>query len=442
MPVTSLFIDWFPGYDRFRAVSMTLVMAGVLVPLLAVLSLKAVTEGTVTREKALKALLTAALITGGLAILLFLLPGLAGSFLRPDENTLPDSLVWLKEAMMADRKMMLRTDALRASLLIAAGAALLWFFMKEKVKLSHTLIGLSVLFLIDQVPVDARYLGASNFETKRSASNAFAPTRADSEILSDESEHRVLNLTVSVFNDASTSYHHMSVGGYSGVKMKRYQELIEASLMDEINSLVTSLRTVSSWEDAEGIMQNLNGLNMLNTKYIILDPNSPPLKNSHALGNAWLVDRVTIVENADAELSAIRTLNPGSEAVVDRRFADMIPLPAGPGSPSDTIYLESYLPNHLTYRAELSSDRLAVFSEIYYKQGWQAYIDDTPADHFRADYVLRGMSLPAGSHTVTFRFEPQSYRTGNRVSLAGSLVLLALILLAGVTRFSQMRRNG
>jgi hypothetical protein len=442
MPVTSLFIDWFPGYDRFRAVSMTLVMAGVLVPLLAVLALKAVTEGSATREKALKSLLTAALITGGIALLLFLLPGLAGSFLRPDEISLPDSLSWLKDAMIADRKMMLRTDALRASLLIAAGAALLWFFLKEKIKLQHTLIGLSVLFLIDQVPVDARYLGASNFETKRSAANTFEPTVADKEILSDQGEHRVLNLTVSVFNDASTSYHHMSVGGYSGVKMKRYQELIEASLMDEINSLVTSLRTASSLEDAEGVMQNLNALNMLNTKYIILDPGSPPLKNRYALGNAWLVDRVTIVENADAELSAVKTLNPGSEAVVDRRFADMIPLPVGPGSPSDTIYLESYLPNHLTYRAELSSDRLAVFSEIYYKQGWQAYIDDAPADHFRADYVLRGICLPAGSHTVTFRFEPRSYKTGNRVSLAGSVVLLALILFAGVARFNQSRRNG
>ena len=442
MPVTSLFIDWFPGYDRFRAVSMTLVMAGVLVPLLAVLALKAVTEGSVTGEKARKALLTSALVTGGLAILFFLLPGLAGSFLRPDESTLPDSLSWLKEAMIADRKMMLRTDALRASLLIAAGAALLWFFLKEKIKLAHTLIGLSILFLIDQIPVDARYLGASSFETKRSASNAFAPTLADREILSDQGEHRVLNLTVSVFNDASTSYHHMSVGGYSGVKMKRYQEFIEANLMDEINSLVTSLRSASSWEDAEGIMQNLNGLNMLNTKYIILDPGSPPLKNSHALGNAWLVDRVTIVENADAELSAVRTINPALEAVVDRRFADMIPLPVNSGSPYDTIYLESYLPNHLTYRAELSSDRLAVFSEIYYKYGWQAYIDDVPADHFRTDYILRGMSLPAGNHTVTFRFEPRSYRTGNRVSLAGSVVLLALILFAGATWLRQIRRNG
>jgi hypothetical protein len=181
---------------------------------------------------------------------------------------------------------------------------------------------------------------------------------------------------------------------------------------------------------------------MLNTKYIILDPGSPPLKNRYALGNAWLVDRVTIVENADAELSAVKTLNPGSEAVVDRRFADMIPLPVGPGSPADTIYLETYLPNNLTYRAELTSDRLAVFSEIYYKYGWQAYIDDAPAEHFRADYVLRGMYLPAGSHTVTFRFEPRSYKTGNRVSLAGSVVLLALILFAGVARFSQSRRNG
>jgi hypothetical protein len=442
MPVTSLFIDYFPGYDKFRAVSMTLVIAGVLVPLLAVLAVKALAEGTVTREKAVKSLMTAALVTGGIALIFFLFPGLAGSFLRPDEKSLPDSLSWLKEAMVDDRKTMLRADALRSVLLIAGGFVLLWFFLKDKIKLHYLLAGLTLLFIIDQIPVDARYLGSRNFETRRSSENTFAPTEADKAIMQDKDDFRVLNLTVSTFNDASTSYHHKSIGGYSGVKMKRYQELIESSLMDEINALITSLRTVSSWEEAEGVMKNLNALNMLNTRYIIIDPSALPLRNRYADGNAWLVNKVTIVENADAELEAIKTINPSDEAVIDRRFADFVTTTNTSGSPADTIFLTSYEPNLLTYTAELSADRVAVFSEIYYRYGWQAYVDDQPADHFRTDYVLRGMQLPAGNHTVTFRFEPRSYRIGNRVSFAGSVVLLALLALAAVRGFKAMRRDG
>ncbi len=441
MPLTSLFIDFFPGYDKFRAVSMTLVIAGVCVPLLAILAVRAITEGSVTREKARKSVLTAAMVTGGLAFIFFLMPGLAGSFLRPDESSFPDALAWLKDAMIADRKMMVRADAFRSALLIAGGAALLWFFLKEKLKLNYLLIGLPVLFLIDQIPVSARYLGASNFETKREAVNSFAPTHADKEILQDKGEYRVLNLTVSTFNDASTSYHHHSIGGYSGVKMKRYQELIETSLTDDINSLISSLRTSSSWDEAEGVMKNLSALNMLNTKYIIIDPGAAPLINRYAAGNAWLVNRVTLVENADTELQAIKTTDPLREAVVDRRFAGMITVTDTQGSPSDTIFLTSYEPNLLVYKATLSSERVAVFSEIYYRHGWQAYINDVPAEHFRTDYVLRGMSLPAGDHTITFRFEPQSYKTGNTVSLAGSLILMALLAIAAILSFKSQRRN-
>jgi hypothetical protein len=441
MPLTSLFIDFFPGYDKFRAVSMILVIAGVCVPLLAVLALKAITEGTVTVEKTVKSVLIAAGVTGGLALIFFLIPGLAGSFLRPDEASIPDSLNWLKDAMIADRKAMIRTDALRSAVLIAAGAVLVWFFIKKKIKLAHSLIGLSILFLIDQIPVDARFLGSSNFETKRSSENSFAPTAADKAILADKGEYRVLNLTVSTFNDASTSYHHNSIGGYSGAKMKRYQELTEANLTDEISSLIAMLKTSTSYEEAENVMKNLGVLNMLNTKYIILSPDAPPLVNKHALGNAWFVEKVSLVENADAELMSIKTLNPAAVAVVDRKFGDQIVVNDNPGFPSDTIWLASYKPNMLNYKTELSYDRVAVFSEIYYPNGWQAYIDDVPADHFRTDYVLRGMVVPAGSHTVTFKFEPQSYKTGNKVSLASSVLLLLMLIYAAVTGFTAIRKN-
>jgi len=441
MPLTSLFIDFFPGYDKFRAVSMTLVMAGVLVPLLGVLALREISEGTVNREKAARSVLLAALITGGLAFIFLLIPGLAGSFLRPDESSLPESAAWIKDAMAADRKAMLRADALRSVIFIAGGAALIWFYLKNRIKPSFALLGLTALFLVDQVPVDTRYLGSSNFETKRAASNSFAPTAADKEILSDEGEFRVLNLTVSVFNDASTSYHHQSVGGYSGAKMKRYQELIETSLTDDINSLITSLRSASSMEEAEGVLGSLGTLNMLNTRYIILDPGSSPMLNRYAAGNAWLVNRVTLVENADAELEAVKSINPVEVAVVDRRFAEQVPVTEMQATPGDTIYLAAYEPNLLTYKAELSSERVAVFSEIYYKYGWKASIDGNPAEHFRANYVLRGMTIPAGSHTVTFSFEPESYKTGNKVSLAGSVLLLALLLMSVLAFLKTGRRN-
>ncbi len=441
MPLTSLFIDFFPGYDKFRAVSMTLVMAGVLVPLMGVLALRAISEGTVNREKAARSVLLAALITGGLAFIFLLIPGLAGSFLRPDESSLPESAAWIKDAMAADRKAMLRADALRSVIFIAGGAALIWFYLKYKIKPAYALLGLTALFLIDQVPVDARYLGSSNFETKRAASNSFASSAADKEILSDEGEFRVLNLTVSVFNDASTSFHHQSIGGYSGAKMKRYQELIETSLTDDINSLITSLRSASSMEEAEGVLGSLGTLNMLNTRYIILDPGSSPLLNRHAAGNAWLVNRVTLVENADAELEAVKSINPAEVAVVDRRFAEQIPVTEMQATPGDTIWLTSYEPNLLTYKTELSSERVAIFSEIYYKYGWKASIDGNPAEHFKANYVLRGMTIPAGSHTVTFSFEPESYRTGNKVSLAGSVLLLALLLMSVLAFLKPGRSN-
>ena len=441
MPLTSLFIDFFPGYDKFRAVSMTLVMAGVLVPLLGVLALREISEGTVNREKAARSVLLAALITGGLAFVFLLIPGLAGSFLRPDESSLPESAAWIKDAMASDRKAMLRADALRSVIFIAGGAALIWFYLKNKIKPAYALLGLTALFLVDQVPVDARYLGSSNFETKRAASNSFAPSAADKEILSDEGEFRVLNLTVSVFNDASTSYHHQSIGGYSGAKMKRYQELIETSLTDDINSLITSLRSASSMEEAEGVLGSLGTLNMLNTRYIILDPGSSPLLNRYASGNAWFVNRVNLVENADAELEAVKSINPGEVAVVDRRFAEQVPVTDMQATPGDTIWLSSYEPNLLTYKTELSSERVAIFSEIYYKYGWKASIDGNPAEHFKANYVLRGMTIPAGSHTVTFSFKPESYKTGNKVSLAGSVMLLALLLMSALASLKMRRDN-
>lgn len=438
---TSLFVDFFPGYNKFRAVTMILVIAGVCVPFVSILALREIIEGKVSASDALRAIKISAGITGGLAFLFFLIPGLAGSFISPNEASLPNSFNWLKEALAADRKMMLRADAIRSALLIIAGAAVLWLFLKNKVKPSHAVAFLAVLILADLMPVDSRYMNSSNFETKRESDKSLAPSTADKVIMQDKSEYRVLNLSVSTFNDASTSYYHKSIGGYHGAKLKRYQELIETNLSTDINTLISKLQKAETLEEVEGIMPHLNSLNMLNTKYIIISPDAPPLVNNSSLGSAWLVEKATIVDNADTELAGIKNIDPSTEALVDKRFADAVTVKEGHSSPSDTVYLSLYQPNHLVYEADVASDRVAVFSEIYYPYGWNADIDGKPARIFRTDYVLRGMVIPAGKHTITFNFESQSYKTGNKVSLASSFVLILLLLYAGISGLISSKKN-
>lgn len=426
--ITNLFIDYFPGYDKFRAVSVMLVMAGVCIPLLAALAVKEITENSISKEKMIQALKLSALITGGLAFLFFILPGLAGSFLSSDEKNIPQTYDWLKNALVADRKMMLRTDAIRSALFIAAGATVIWLMIKEKLKPVYAFPALAVLFLIDMWPVDNRYLNASNFQNLRDYNNSFQPTKADKSILNDKSQYRVLNLTVSPFNDGSTSYFHQSIGGYHGAKLIRYDELISNNLMPEIKSLVSKLQKSTSLDDVNSTLARSNCLNMLDTKYIILSPNSDPLVNPYALGNVWFVKDIKLVDNANSEISALSEFDPRREALVDQKFAGKILKKEMSASPDDTIYLESYKPNFLTYRSSSKEDRFAVFSEIYYPAGWNAFIDNKPAAYVPADYVLRAMSIPAGNHTITFRFEPSSYRIGNSVSLASSVILILLLL--------------
>jgi hypothetical protein len=426
--ITNLFIDYFPGYDKFRAVSVTLVMAGVCIPLLAALALKELSEKNITKEKAFRAIRLSALITGGIAFLFFIIPGLAGSFLTGEEKGIPQTYDWLKNALITDRRMMLRIDAIRSTLLIAAGALVLWFMLKEKLKPAYAFAGLSLLFLIDMWPIDNRYLSSSNFQITKDYENSFLPTKADKYILQDKSDYRVLNLTVSPFNDGSTSYLHHSIGGYHGAKLMRYDELISSNLLPEINSLVSKLQKASTLEDVNSLLFRSSCLNMLNTKYIIISPNNSPLLNESALGNVWYVKNVKVVENANNELSSLASFDPKNEALVDRRFSTMLPEKETIASKEDTIYLENYKPNYLTYKSSSKEERVAVFSEIYYPAGWNAYIDNKPAKYLRADYVLRAMAIPSGDHTITFRFEPSSYRVGNNVSFASSVILLLLLL--------------
>lgn len=421
LPLSNLFIDLFPGYNKFRAVTMILVIAEFCIPLLGFLALRNIFNGSLKRNEILKSLKIATGITGGFILLILIIPGIAGSFLSPYEAGLPD---WLRSAMIADRKMLLRVDSLRSLIFILLAAGVILGFLFEKIRINQAIAITALLIVFDLWLVDRRYLNADRFERPAVVARAFTPTAADTYILKDKSIYRVLNLTVSTFNDNSpTSYFHKSVGGYHGAKMERYQEFIDSALSRNIDTL----RTSASLEQFQNGLNKAYGLNMLNAKYVIYNPQAPPLINLSVLGNAWFVEKPILVDNANQEISSLDSFNPSKEALIDKSFSDQITRQSFSPVESDKIELVSYLPNELKYKYSAREDQLAVFSEIYYPAGWKSYIDGKESRYFRADYILRAMIVPAGDHEIRFSFEPASYITGNKISLGSSILLILLI---------------
>ncbi len=299
---------------------------------------------------------------------------------------------------------------------------------------------LGLLIIIDLWSADKRYLNADRFEKPSAIQKAFTPTAADAMILKDPSYHRVLNLAVSTFNDNSpTSWFHKSIGGYHGAKLKRYQELIDSSISRELALFRIAADSAKSAEDLLPVFNNTRVLNMLNAKYVIYNQDAPPLVNQHAVGNAWFVEKPLFAENANQELSALKSLDPLKEAVVDTRFKDQVTASSYPVSPGDRIELVSYQPNELVYKYSADGEKLLVFSEIYYPAGWKCYVDNKETSYFRADYVLRSMVVPGGDHEIKFVFRPSSYFTGNKVSLASSLLLI--LLTAGYIVSSRVKKS-
>jgi len=425
MPLTDLFIDYFPGYNKFRAVTMTLVIAQFCIPLLGILALRDIFEGVIMRKDILKGLKIAGGITGGILILVIILPGTAGSFLNPMESGYPD---WLKTALVADRKELLRSDAIRSLLFILAALGVIFAFLSNKLRKEYSILIIGTLIFLDLWTVDKRYLNASGFERPSAIQKSITPTNADSFILRDKSYFRVLNLAASTFNDNTpTSYFHKSIGGYHGAKLKRYQELIDSVLIKDINAFISAAGNARSAEDLIPVLKETSALNMLNTKYIIFNPDTPPLINPYCEGNAWFAGNALPVENANEEISAIKNFKPDEYAIIDKKFGHLLSGYKYPALESDTISLISYQPNELIYKYSAGSDKLVVFSEIYYPAGWKCFVDDKETPYMRANYVLRAMIAPAGDHVIKFSFEPQSYITGNKVSLASSILLILLI---------------
>jgi hypothetical protein len=429
MPFTNLFIDYFPGYSKFRAVTMILVISQFCIPLLGALALKDIFNGKLSKKDILKGMKIAIGITGGFLLLTIIIPGIAGSFLSPEEFNYP---AWIKNPMVADRKALLRNDSIRSLIFILLASGTILAFFYDKLRKEYSILILGLLIVFDLWSVDKRYLNADRFEKPSVIKKLFSPTPADAFILKDKSYHRVLNLN-STFNDNSpTSYFHKSIGGYHGAKLKRYQELIDSSIIRDINIFASS--NAKTIEELLPVFNNTHILNMLNAKYIIYNPGAPPIVNRNALGNVWFVEKPRIVENANEEIKTLNTINPANEAVIDKVFKDQLKATSFPVTAGEKIELISFKSNELIYKYTAQTDKLAVFSEIYYPAGWKCFVDGKESKYFRADYVLRAMIAPAGNHEIRFSFEPASYIVGNKVSFASSIFLILLI--AGFLAFS------
>jgi hypothetical protein len=426
MPFSNLFIDYFPGYNKFRAVTMTLVIAEFCMPLLGFLALRDIFNGTITKKEIIRGLKISAAITGGFILLLIILPGIAGSFLGQNEGTLPE---WLKSALISDRKGLLRSDAFRSLVFILLSSGIILGYIFDKLRKEYAILIISLLIVLDLWTVDKRYLDADRFERPATIQKTFSPTVADVFILKDPSQFRVLNLAVPTFNDNTpTSYFHKSIGGYHGAKMERYAELIDTCFYPGINLFGAASGTAKSVEDLQQIFNNtpFPSLNMLNTKYVIYNPGAPPLINPNAIGNAWFAEKPVFVENANKEISLMNSFNPSKEAIISNTFKNQVTKSSYPVQENEKIELVSYQPDQLLYKYSAREEKLAVFSEIYYPAGWKSYIDGKESPYFRTDWVLRGMVVPAGDHEIKFIFKPVSYFVGNNVSLASSVLLILL----------------
>lgn len=417
--LTDFFIEYIPLYNKFRAVSSIQVILELCIPVLAFVGLCAFFFREETSEKKTYALKWATIITGGIALLFLLFKGILFNFTGASDGALIQQLgPEFVRALKEDRKAIFTADTIRSLIFVLLTAAVLWMFLKKKFTYNIAVIALGVLILIDLVAVDRRYVDADDFVRSSQVNRPFQATEADREIMQDNSHYRVFDLSGNPFNTARTSFFHNSIGGYHAAKPGRMQELFEFYLSQN----------------------NLQVLNMLNTKYFIIptEEGTVAQPNPETNGNAWFVKEVKLAEDANEEILGLEGINTKRLAIVDNDFANLLPQQKFTTDTTANIELISYQPNELKYRSSSESEAMAVFSEIYYPHGWQAYIDGEEVPHFRANYVLRAMMVPAGKHEITFQFEPQVVKTGSSIALASS-VILGLLLLGGI--FYGIRRK-
>ncbi len=440
MPITDFFIDYVPMYNKFRAVSSILVIAEFTIPLLAVFALKEIfTNPNVLKENR-RGFIISFLLTGGVAMLFVIAPQvmvpnyIPAQEMQALQQGIPsDQLMPIIQNITAMRQNMVTSDALKSFLLIACGFGLLALYMRGKLKMQWALGAIIVLCVVEMWSVNKRYLNDAMFKPKNmQMTQSFGATPTDKEILADEAlNYRVLNFATNTFNENNTSYHHKSIGGYHAAKLRRYQEMIEHYIAPQMQAAYSEV--INAQGDMEAVNdEKFQVLNMLNTRYFIVPINQQgqtvPIYNPFSYGNAWFVNEVKYVNNANEEIDEIGVVSPLNTAIVDSQFKSALKDATICLQPDhSTIELTTYEPNRLVYEVNAANDGVVVFSEVYYP-GWQAIIDGSAASIARADYILRAMYVPAGKHTIEMRFDPPSIRATETIAYIALALFFAGVI--------------
>ncbi len=409
--LTHLFLNYFPGYNKFRTVSMILVMVELAMPLLAILAVNKFLFEKYDKNDFIKSIKYSFIIVGGLALLFSLFPAISNLSSPKDSMLIDQGAGDLVNALIEDRTALLRKDAFRSLIFISLTGGLLYAFYLKKVKQTLIFIGLGLLILIDLWPINKRYLNDENFVKENVSEVYLQANAADIEILKDKDlYYRVLDLSQgNPLSSARASYFHKSLGGYHGAKMGRYQEIFETHLSQKMDPDI---------------------LDMFNTKYIIQRDQSTgqfiKLQRDTNLGNAWFISDFQIVDNADEEIKAIGEFSPSTEVIIDKRFISFIENIKFQTDSLSSIKLTKYAPNRLEYSYSTKESQIAVFSDIYYSKGWKAYLNGKKAPYFRVNYILRSMVIPPGKGDIVFEFKPKSFFIGSKISLIGSIILILL----------------
>lgn len=446
--LTEFFANNVPLYNKFRDMTNVLIIAQFAIPFLAFLGIRSwFYDDKRSSEEKLKKLYIATGIAGGIALIFILIPAMFLSFTGP-QDAFYQSRNLPMEALRLDRITMARQDAFRTLVFVLLGAGLLWFSLKSKVKQVYLFGGLAFLILIDLWAVDRRYLNTDNFVEKDLFAQSTSATPANSFIMQDtEPGYRVLDLSgpspqqPNPFKHSRTSRFHRSLGGYHGAKLGRYQDLIDNRLIPEWQRFEQAFGPNATLQSVSDSMSYMSAYNILNTKYIIRNPQSKPLTNPHALGSAWFAEDIKLVTSGAEELEALGQHDLSFTTIVHDEFSSQVQALdlASPSVSSDKIELTEISPNKLKYSANVNQDRLAVFSEIWYPHGWQATIDGNEAEYIRANYLLRAMVIPSGQHEIEFKFVPKSLKTGQLIALIGSILVILLLLGWAYTEISKKK---
>ena len=451
--LTELFAKYFPMYSKFRAVESILVVAEITMPLLGFLAVKKIMDqkksNTYDKQKMVKNVFIAAGVTAGLCVIALIASFFLNYSWGRDEAIFAQWPEWLSSAVIAERAAIYRVSAFRSLVIVLIAATLVWLYASEKLKVGYFIALLGVLVLFDMWPVDRKFLNDDNFVKEKENKSYFNEQAWETDILAREKDnpsYRVYNLTDTQgpFNDSRTSYRFKSIGGYSAAKLRRYQDLIDAHISEETNPMLQSIlqdgnRLILQPTDNTGYPV----LNMLNMKYAVVGNDQKyVVENPNAMGNAWFVDSVVVANTPNEESDALNTINLHNTLVTDVKFNDFVKDFKPNHDSAAKIQLTKYAPDYVEYDYTASAPGTVVFSEIYYPYGWKAYIDGQPSDHFRANYTLRAMNVPAGQHHIRFEFRPDTVEKWGTVSVACCyLIYLTILGFAGWGIYRMVRRK-